>query len=231
MKRQHRLLASSLLPLALLFAPSASAQMLVHDPAVHAQTVLQAARALQQVEQQIEQLAHEIDMLENMARDLEAMPDSIAEDIRTRLVRLDTLMQRAEGIGYRVGDIERAYDDAFPETYADTTSSAALVADARARWRQSRAAYRDSLLTTAEVISGAAEDAGTLDGLIASSQSAIGNLQAAQAANQIGALQAEQLMQIEAMLAAQIRAESLERARALAEAERGRARTRAFLGN
>ena len=47
---------------------------------------------------------------------------------------------------------------------------------------------------------------------------------------EIEALQTEQLMQMEAMMAAHYRAEALERARQLAEAERGRARTRAFLG-
>ena len=70
----------------------------------------------------------------------------------------------------------------------------------------------------------------SLDRLIADSQSAVGNLQVAQAGNQIEALQTEQLMQMEAMMAAHYRAEALERARQLAEAERGRARTRAFLG-
>jgi metallo-beta-lactamase family protein len=70
---------------------------------------------------------------------------------------------------------------------------------------------------------------GTLGRLIADSQSAVGNLQVAQAGNQIEALQTEQLMQMEAMMAAHYRAEALERARQLAEAERGRARTRAFL--
>ena len=40
----------------------------------------------------------------------------------------------------------------------------------------------------------------------------------------------QQLMQIEAMLAAQHRAEALEEARKLAEAERGRVRLQTFLG-
>ncbi len=70
----------------------------------------------------------------------------------------------------------------------------------------------------------------SLDRLIADSQSAVGNLQVVQAGNQIEALQTEQLMQMEAMMAAHYRAEALERARQLAEAERGRARTRTFLG-
>ena len=47
-----------------------SAQLAVYDPANHVQNVYQAVRALQQVDQQTQQLTHEIAMLENMARDL-----------------------------------------------------------------------------------------------------------------------------------------------------------------
>ncbi len=55
-------------------------------------------------------------------------------------------------------------------------------------------------------------------------------LQAAQAGNELSAMTNQQLMQIEAMLVAQHRAEALEEARKLAEAERGRARLQTFLG-
>jgi type IV secretion system protein TrbJ len=238
MKRPLTLLASVAivaLPLSPLTAPPASAQLfgggIVYDPANHAENILQAIRALQQINQQIQQLTHEIQMLENMARDLEALPDSIADDILRRMRRIDDLMRDAEGIGYRVEEIEHEYEEVYPEDYgAEPPRQAVLVEEARARWRQSRTAYRESLQITASVVSSAREDSESLDRLIADSQSAVGNLQVAQAGNQIEALQTEQLMQMEAMMAAHYRAEALERARQLAEAERGRARTRMFLG-
>ncbi|TGY87480.1 P-type conjugative transfer protein TrbJ [Marinicauda algicola] len=229
-----RILASALIcaaPLSILIAPPASAQWTVYDPANHIQNIYQAIRSLQEVNQQIQQLTHEIEMLENMARDLEALPDSIADDILRRMRRIEELMREAEGIGYRVEEIEREYEEVYPEDYgAEPPRQAVLVEEARARWRQSRTAYRESLTVTAQVVSTARADSDSLDRLIADSQSAVGNLQVAQAGNQIEALQTEQLMQMEAMMAAHYRAEALERARQLAEAERGRARTRAFLG-
>jgi type IV secretion system protein TrbJ len=219
-------------PAASLVAPPAAAQVVVYDPANHAENVLQAARALQEIENQVRQITNEIAMLDNMARDLEALPDSIAGDILARLGRIDALMRRAEGIGAATSDIERVFNAAYPEDYGDTPpTSAVLVEEARARWRQSRTAWRDSLAITAEIIASAREDSANLDALIASSQSAVGNLQAAQAGNQIAALHTEQLMQIESLLAAEARAEALEQSRALAEAARGRARTKAFLDN
>ncbi len=231
MKRLLISAALCALPLSVITAPPAAAQWTVYDPANHIQNIYQAIRSLQEVNQQIQQLTHEIEMLENMARDLEALPDSIADDILRRMRRIEELMREAEGIGYRVEEIERDYEEIYPEDYGtEPPRQAVLVEEARVRWRQSRTAYRESLEVTASVVSSAREGSDNLDRLIADSQSAVGNLQVAQAGNQIEALQTEQLMQMETMMAAHYRAEALERARQLAEAERGRARTRAFLG-
>jgi P-type conjugative transfer protein TrbJ len=232
MKRLLACVALCALPISATIAPPASAQLAVYDPANHVQNVYQAVRALQQVEQQVQQLTHEIAMLENMARDLENLPDSIASDILSRMQRIDDLMRDAEGIGYRVEEIERAYEEAYPEDYGDTPpENAVLVEEAHARWKQSRTAWRESLTVTAQVVASAREDASSLDRLIAGSQSSVGNLQVLQAGNQIEALQTEQLMQMESMMAAHYRAEALERSRNLAEATRGRARTKSFLEN
>ena len=220
------------LPISAMIAPPASAQLAVYDPANHIQNIYQAVRALQQVDQQIQQLTHEIAMLENMARDLENLPDSIASDILSRMQRIDDLMRDAEGIGYRVEEIERAYEEAYPEDYGDTPpENAVLVEEAHARWKQSRTAWRESLAVTAQVVASAREDASSLDRLIGDSQSSVGNLQVLQSGNQIAALQTGQLMQMESMMAAHYRAEALERSRNLAEATRGRARTKSFLEN
>ena len=232
MKRLLASVALCALPISAIIAPPASAQLAVYDPANHIQNIYQAVRALQQVDQQVQQLTHEIAMLENMARDLENLPDSIASDILSRMQRIDDLMRDAEGIGYRVEEIDRAYEAAYPEDYGDTPpENAILVEEAHARWKQSRTAWRESLAVTAQVIALAREDSSSLGRLIGDSQSAVGNLQVLQAGNQIEALQTQQLMQMESMMAAHYRAEALERARNLAEATRGRARTKSFLEN
>ena len=63
MKRALSGLAGILVPLAavpltVLMPPPAYAQLTVYDPANHAQNVLQAVRALQEIENQIQQLSH-----------------------------------------------------------------------------------------------------------------------------------------------------------------------------
>ena len=221
----------AVLPAATLLAPPAAAQVAVYDPANHAQNILQAVRALQELEGQVQQLAHEIEMLENMARNLETLPVSVAESIiGQRIARIEELLHRAEGIGYSVDEIERGYETAYPEDYGAATPNAVLVEDARARWRQSRDAFRETLTVSAAALEDNQTDADAVRNLVTQSQEAVGALQAAQAGNELSAMTNQQLMQIEAMLAAQHRAEALEEARKLAEATRARARLRSFLG-
>lgn len=233
-----RFLASLLVaaaPLGVVPVQSARAQLfggVVYDPANHAQNVLQAVRALQEIENQIQQLSHEIEMLENMARNLETLPVNVAEAIiLDRINRIAELMRKAEGIGYGVETVEREYDVAYPDSYGEPPSQAALVEDARRRWSQSRLAYRDTLVTLSTALADNETDAGAIAGLVERSQTAAGALQAAQAGNQIEAMQTEQLMQMEAMMAAQYRADALDHARELAEEERARARFRSFMGD
>jgi len=93
------------------------------------------------------------------------------------------------------------------------------VQEARVAWQQSRAGYKHALQVQAQVVSNVRGD----------SQGAEGNLAVLQAGNQIAALSAEQIMQIQTLLAAQYRAEALEQSRELAERERGKARLNRFL--
>jgi len=73
-------------------------------------------------------------------------------------------------------------------------------------------------------------DAEVLAEIVARSQGAEGSLQAQQATNQLLALTAKQGMALQQMMAAQFRADALEKQRQLTEAEASRAATRKFLG-
>jgi type IV secretion system protein TrbJ len=218
-----------------LAAPPAEARFfgggIVYDPANHAQNVLQAVRALQEIDNQIRQLTHEIAMLENMARDLTRLPHSVEQDIARRLSRIDSLMRRAEGVAYRVDTLEADFSRLYPES-ADSLASgeAALLKGARAAWHQSRAAWRDSLEVTAGVISSLPGDTHRLQRLIRESQGAVGNLQVIQAGNQIAAMEVEALIALQTLIASSSRAEALDRAGRLAEKPRAEARRRAFFG-
>lgn len=233
MKNLMIALVISCVPVTVL-APSAEAQFgfggVVYDPANHAQNILTAVRSLQEINQQIQQLAHEIEILENMAKDLESLPTSIADEIRDKLLTVDRLIQIAEGISYQVDEVETEYEVIYRKTYGThPPSTPILVQEARIAWEQSRAGYKHALQVQAQVVSNIRGSVDRLHGLVGDSQGAEGNLAVLQAGNQIAALSAEQIMQIQTLLAAQYRADALEQSRELAERERGRARLNRFL--
>lgn len=234
MKRTLIIISLLMCTPALVSAP-ASAQFgfggVVFDPRNFAQNILTASRSLQQINHQVQQIQNEIRMLENQARHLERLPDSIANEITQRLLTIDGLIRTAQGINYKVDEIEGQYEIIYRESYGDKPPPApVIVQEARTAWQQSRQGYIHALQVQASVVSNIRLDIEQLESVVGQSQSAVGSLQAVQAGNQIAALNAEQLMQMQELLVAQYRAEALERSRRIAEEERGRARFKRFIG-
>ncbi|MDA4848605.1 P-type conjugative transfer protein TrbJ [Hoeflea poritis] len=204
---------------------------IVYDPTNHAENLLTAARSLEQINNQVRQLANEAQMLINQAQNLASLPSSIASELQTSLEEVGALIENAEGLAYDVVRIDEAYRELFPEGYAASVTTSRIVQDAQATWELAREGFKHSLDVQAGVVVQLQGDAATLDGLIADSQGAAGNLQALQAGNQLTALAAKQSMQLQSLLAASARADALREADALAARERGRARFERFLGD
>lgn len=215
-------------PMAIVADP-ASAQVVVHDPANYAQNLLQAARALETVNNQIQSLQNEAAALTNQARNLAGLPMSSLAALEAQLDRTRDLMREAQGLAYEVADIERAFQDRYGAVDL-TADDQILVARADARWNDSVAAFQEALKVQATVVGGFDQSRAELGRLVNASQGAVGALQASQAGNQLLALQSAQLAELSALLAAQGRAQALEAAdRAAARAE-ARARFSRFMG-
>ena len=116
-----------------------------------------------------------------------------------------------------------------PPWYAASAPSQQLVGDAQTRWQNSLAAYQDALHVQASVVQALETSRAETNGLVSSSQSAVGILQASQAGNQLIALQTRQLVDLTALIAAQSRAQSLEGARLTANQEQARVQLNQFL--
>src|SRR6266567_4058773 len=77
MNRLHRLATAGVIAFAVFVCPEpASAQLIVFDPNNYAQNVLTAARALQQINNQIVSLQNQAQMLINQAKNLATLPFS-----------------------------------------------------------------------------------------------------------------------------------------------------------
>lgn len=203
----------------------------VFDPANYGQNLLTAARNLQQINNQITQLQNEAQMLINQNRNLTNLPTSVSGNLLNSLARVDNLMRNANGVAYQISSIDSQYQRLYPEKYAAATSNNQIFQDGQAAWYEARQGYQHSMHVQARVVEEIRSDRALLDRLVAESQNAVGNLQVAQAGNQLMALNAKQFMQLQALLAASARAEALDRAAKLAAKEQARARLQNFLGD
>ena len=202
---------------------------IVYDPTNYASNVLQAARALQQINNQITQNQNQATSLINEARNLANLPFSSLQQLQQQVQRTQQLLGEAQRIAYDVQNIQQAFTDRYKGTGV-TGDHARMVANANARWEDSVGALEDALRVQAGVVGNIDGARTTMDDLVSVSQSATGALQASQAGNQLLALQSQQLADLTALVAAQGRAQALDSARQAAEEAEGRERFRRFFG-
>lgn len=223
--------AASLLAVPLALSPIVTTPayaIIVFDPSNYAQNVLQAARSLQQINQQITSLQNEAQMLINQARNLASLPISSLQQIQQSVQRTQQLLQQAQNIAYDV----RQIDQAFQTKYGNVSLSATdrqLVQDARSRWQNTVGGLQDAMKVQATVVGNIDTNRTEMSRLVGASQGATGALQATQAGNQLLALQAQQLADLTAVVAANGRAQALTEAERATAAEQGREQRRRFL--
>jgi P-type conjugative transfer protein TrbJ len=233
--RRVRLVAALLVaPVALtpMLAAPAYAQFgfggIVYDPSNYAQNVLTAARSLQQITNQITSLQNQAQSLINQARNLASLPYSALQQLQQSVQRTQSLLSQAQNIAYDVQSIDRAFQLKYGST-AMSASDTQLIADARARWQNTVGGLQDAMRVQAGVVGNIDTNRTQMSALIGQSQGATGALQAAQAGNQLLALQAQQLTDLTALIAANGRAQALQSAEQAAAAAQGQEQRRRFL--
>jgi P-type conjugative transfer protein TrbJ len=227
--RKARLLAALAVTVAL--AAPCGAQIAVVDGPNLAQNVLQAARALEQINNQIQALQNQAAMLQNMARNLTSLDYSSLNGITGDLQQIGNLINQAQGISFNVRSVETLFKQYYPQSYRSGASIPQLVSDAQTRWQTARNAFQQTMLVQSQIAQTVQSDTAKLAGLVNASQGAVGSLQAQQATNQLLALSIKQQLQIQTLLAAQGRAEALNDANAAETEEQARAELRTFLGD
>jgi len=226
------LFAATILSLPVAFSPvfvtPAAAQWVVYDPTNYVQNVLSAARALEQINNQIQSLQNEAQMLINQARNLASLPYSSLQQLQQSVQRTQALLGQAQRIAFDVQHIDQAFQSQYGNISL-STSDQRLVADARSRWQNTVGGLQDALRVQAGVVGNIDTNRAEMAALVGQSQGATGALQATQAGNQLLALQAQQLADLVAVVAANGRAQALVDAERAAAAEQGREQRRRFL--
>jgi type IV secretion system protein TrbJ len=209
----------------------AHAQLTVFDPSNYSQNLLTAARTLQQINNQIQSLQNQAQSLINQAKNLTTINFPELQAITQTLQQIDRLMGQAQGIQFRVANLDQQFRSLFPTSFNQALTNNQHVVDAKTRMDTAMAAFQQTMGVQAQVVENVQADAATLNSIIAKSQGAEGALQATQATNQLLALSAKQQFQIQNLMAAQYRAQAIEQARRAQAESDAHAATTKFLGS
>lgn len=201
---------------------------IVYDPSNYSQNILTAARTLEQINNQIRQLQNQAASLINEARNLEKLPLTVLAPLQQQLRQTQQLIAQAQRMAYNVQQIETQFAAQY-KSIDLTQSQRTLVQGAQDRWQNSVAAFEDALKVQAGAVSNIEGARISIEQLVTASQSATGALQAAQAGNQLLALQSQQLADLTATIASLGRAQSLDAANSAVAKVQAREQLRRFL--
>lgn len=203
----------------------------VFDPANYQQNLLSAVRALESVQNQVRQLQNEAAQLLRMDRHLLSLSGSISPELQTTLATLRTRIAEGKALALKVRETEASFSRLYPTAFTEALSSDDHLKAAKSRWEEAYASFQRAAVAQGQVTEATETDARLLDQILARSSGAAGGLQVSQAGNELTALHIKQALQLQTLLAAQARAETAERTRALVAEEQGRAQFKAFLGD
>ncbi len=119
----------------------------------------------------------------------------------------------------------------FPSDYESALTGDESMEAAKERWTETLDAFKRTMAMEAKVTETTTRDGALLSDLLSKSGSAVGNLEVQQASNELLGLSVKQQLQLQTLLAADQRAQSLDKARSLASQEEARLRFQSFLGD
>lgn len=211
--------------------PPAHAQAIVFDPSNYSQNILTAARALEQINNQLRGLENQARLLINSTKNVTGLPASVAGQLKAHIDEINRLMAQAQGLSFEVEKTISQFETTYPRQYTAAVSSDRMTQDAAARRTNSYEALKRALLAQSKIMEAIGRDSATLQSLMTASSGAVGALQAQQSGNELAGLQVKQALQLQTLLAAQARTDALKSAGEQASAEAARERFTRFIGD
>jgi type IV secretion system protein TrbJ len=213
--KRRSLLALGAATLALMVGATASLPStpafagIVFDPTNHIQNVLTAARALEQIRVQTEQLTAQI-------RSLSQNPYNHMGEIGRAMSALTELSDQARGLAGSVQGLERQFEELYPDRPNARNALERLMTSAR-RIEVARQTAQDAARLAASIDQGRSARTARMAGAMNASQNAEGQTSAIQSSVQALGVMSEQLEGLQALFASQTRLAAEESARRIAE--------------
>jgi P-type conjugative transfer protein TrbJ len=213
------------------FADTQPARALtVFDPVNYQQNLLSAIRALEQVNNQISQLQNEAQTLLRLDQNLQRLGATLSPDLQRALTEIEARLADGKGLALKFEETEAAYARLFPQEPPASLSGDEALRNAQARWDEAYLGLKRAALLQGQIAQSLGLDRQLLEQALTRSGNASGALDVSQAGNELTALGVKQSLQLQSLLVAQERAETLERARNLAIENEARVRLKRFLG-
>jgi P-type conjugative transfer protein TrbJ len=208
----------------------AASQLAVFDSPNYQQSLLASARALEQINNQVRQLQNQAQVILLLDQNLRALGPTISPDLQRTLGDIQTQLRGGNGITLRLDATQSGYEQMFPRQISTTLSSDDVSRNAATRWDQEYRALKRAAMLEGQIADTVDGDARLLADAMVHSKNAVGGLEVAQAGNELTSLGIKQSLQLQSLLAAEQRAQTLARARDLATENEARQRFRTFLG-
>ena len=211
--------------------PTGTSALTVFDPLNYQENLLSAARALEQINNQVRLLQGQTQVLLKMDQNLLRLGSTLSPDLLRSLGDIQSRLRAGEGIALQLRATEAAYERLFPKQVSTALSTDDILRNAKSRWEEEYAALRRTALLQGQIADGLDADTRLLGDAMARSRNAAGALEVAQAGNELTALSVKQSLALQSLLAAHHRAETVAKARDLAAEDEARQRFKSFLGN
>ena len=211
--------------------PTGTRALTVFDPLNYQENLLSAARALEQINNQVRLLQGQAQMLLKMDQNLLRLGSTMSPDLLRSLGDLQSHLRAGEGIALQLRATEAAYERLFPKQVSAALSTDDVLRNAKVRWEEQYGALRRAALLQGQIADGIDADTRLLGDAMARSRNAAGALEVAQAGNELTALSVKQSLALQGLLAAHHRAETIAKARELAAEDEAKQRFKSFIGN
>jgi P-type conjugative transfer protein TrbJ len=211
--------------------PTGTRALTVFDPLNYQENLLSAARALEQINNQVRLLQGQAQMLLKMDQNLLRLGSTMSPDLLKSLGGIQAQLRAGEGIALQLRATEAAYERLFPKQVSAALAGDDVLRNAKSRWEEQYAALHRAALLQGQIADGIEADTHLLRDAMARSRGAAGALEVAQAGNELTALGIKQSLALQGLLAAQYRADTIAKAREIAAEEEGKQRFKTFLGN
>jgi P-type conjugative transfer protein TrbJ len=156
------------------------------------------------------------------------LPLTVLAPLQQQIRQTQQLIAQAQRMAVDVQQVQTQFEAQYRNVNL-SGSQQSLVQGAESRWQNSVAAFEDALKIQAGAVSNIEGTRQSIEQLVTASQSATGALQAAQAGNQLLAVQSQQLADLTATMATLGRAQSLDAANSATAKAQAREQLRRFL--